>query len=54
MARLTNKAFLQKVKESIHSIDSQADVYLFGSRAQGSPEGFGLGFFGAYFWKSDW
>ncbi|GAB3932667.1 nucleotidyltransferase domain-containing protein [Larkinella terrae] len=35
MARLTNKAFLQKVKESVHSIDPQADVYLFGSRARG-------------------
>ncbi|KAA9352903.1 nucleotidyltransferase domain-containing protein [Larkinella humicola] len=36
MNRLTNKAFLQKVKESVHSIDPQADVYLFGSRARGN------------------
>ena len=36
MNRLTNKAFLQKVKESVHSIDPQADAYLFGSRARGN------------------
>jgi predicted nucleotidyltransferase len=35
MTRLTNKAFLQKVKETVHSVDPQADVYLFGSRARG-------------------
>ena len=36
MARLNNKAFLQKVKETVHSVDPQADVYLFGSRARGN------------------
>lgn len=35
MARLNNKAFLKKVKETVHSVDPQADVYLFGSRARG-------------------
>ncbi|MGA0557124.1 nucleotidyltransferase domain-containing protein [Larkinella sp. VNQ87] len=35
MARLTRKAFLEKVKETVHSVDPQAEVYLFGSRARG-------------------
>jgi uncharacterized protein len=35
MSRLTTKAFLQQVKECVHSIDPQAEVYLFGSRARG-------------------
>ncbi|WP_171062866.1 hypothetical protein [Larkinella sp. C7] len=45
MNRLTNKAFLQKVKESVHSIDPQADVYLFGSRARGGIARIQIGIF---------
>jgi predicted nucleotidyltransferase len=32
---MTDEQFLQKVKRSVHEIDPQAEIWLFGSRARG-------------------
>lgn len=35
MSRLSNKTFLKQIKDAVCTVDPQADVYLFGSRARG-------------------
>jgi len=36
MPRVNQQAFLQSIRKAVHSVDPQAELYLFGSRARGN------------------